>query len=373
MYIHQIAKRLNMTTRSIRFYEQIGLIRIRKQANGYRVFDENDAWRLQTIAALREVGMSIEDIRSVLDQFDAGSEHIVLDYLELQRSTMYERWVELRQMIKTIDRMIDSCCCQKDGSNPQDETLNWQHIFELAEVSRKVRATRESWRDRWNFDEQARTYDEQVRSTLTDKKEVLTCGQDGKLHFHIHAGYEEALDGTVRMVAPQPHELGLDIGTGTGNLVGRFLPFGTTMKAVDQSREMLQHCSGKHPTVETKLGHFLAIPYQDAQFDFIVTSYALHHLTEEQKAYALEEMERVLLPQGRLCVTDLMFVDQAAREAYLHMLDKRGAGHIIEQIEDEYYADRSQLLRWLKERSFKVKVRQWNELLHSVYAERTNL
>jgi putative AdoMet-dependent methyltransferase len=57
---------------------------------------------------------------------------------------------------------------------------------------------------------------------------------------------------------------------------------------------MLNVCRRKHPDIETRLGNFLVIPYPDRQFDFIVTSFAFHHLPDEQKPMALAEMVRVL-------------------------------------------------------------------------------
>jgi putative AdoMet-dependent methyltransferase len=69
------------------------------------------------------------------------------------------------------------------------------------------------------------------------------------------------------------------------------------MAGIDQSKEMLKQCGRKYPQMDLKLGNFLAIPYLDGQFDFAVTSFALHHISDEQKLLALDEMRRVLKPQ----------------------------------------------------------------------------
>lgn len=102
-----------------------------------------------------------------------------------------------------------------------------------------------------------------------------------------------------------------------------------------------------------------------------MTSYALHHLTEDQKLLSLEEMHRVLKPRGRLCITDLMFASEEARQAYYQILKSRGQEHIISMIEDEYYADRSRLLAWLKENKYETTTKQINEILHLVYAKQS--
>ncbi|WP_445668056.1 class I SAM-dependent methyltransferase [Paenibacillus sp. FSL H3-0333] len=40
--------------------------------------------------------------------------------------------------------------------------------------------------------------------------------------------------------------------------------------------------------------------------DFIVLSFALHHLTSDRMLLAIQEMRRVLKPHGRICIADLM-------------------------------------------------------------------
>ncbi|WP_353682045.1 class I SAM-dependent methyltransferase [Thermobacillus sp.] len=110
----------------------------------------------------------------------------------------------------------------------------------------------------------------------------------------------------MKRAAPVHGERGLDIGTGTGNLAGLCLEAGAAMAAVDQSKEMLKACRRKFPEVETRLGNFLALPYLDGRFDFVVSSFALRHLTGSQMLLAVQEMRRVLKPHGRICIADLM-------------------------------------------------------------------
>ncbi|WP_051620655.1 MerR family transcriptional regulator [Paenibacillus sp. UNC451MF] len=64
MKINELAKRLDVTPRAIRFYEEKGLLQPEYEENGYRRYTEDDAWRLQTIAAFREIGFGIEEFPS---------------------------------------------------------------------------------------------------------------------------------------------------------------------------------------------------------------------------------------------------------------------------------------------------------------------
>ncbi|CAG5091917.1 Demethylmenaquinone methyltransferase [Thermobacillus xylanilyticus] len=286
MKIKEAAERLGISQRAIRFYEKQGLLSpSRQQHNGYREFGEEDIWRLQTIVALREAGMPIADIRTALAEIDAKDEGRLMELLELQRSVMFAKWVEMKQMIETADRMIETL--------RQNRTLPIDDIYQLAESSRILREQR-AWEDRWGFDELAGDHDRLVREDKTK-----------------YPDYDEALRLIVKRAAPVRGERGLDIGTGTGNLAGLCLEAGAAMAAVDQSKEMLKACRRKFPEVETRLGNFLALPYLDGRFDFVVSSFALRHLTGSQILLAVQEMRRVLKPHGRICIADLMTIGES--------------------------------------------------------------
>ncbi|MCI3921262.1 MerR family transcriptional regulator [Paenibacillus sp. TRM 82003] len=347
MHITELARRLNVSARTIRFYEEKGLLKPAKHPdNGYRLFGESDARRMQTILSLREVGMSVEDIRQALEQLDRDGEAAMLHALELQRSIMFSQWVELLHHLRATDEIIAS---MKAG-----DASAWDDLFEAASGLRKLKDVRANWRDHWDFDRQASVHDELVKN--------------GETAFNRHPRYEETLSMIVQWVKARGGERGLDLGTGTGNLAGRFLAGGVEMAGVDQSREMLKRCNAKFPRLETKLGNLLAVPYLDRSFDFVVSSYALHHLTEEQKELALAEMRRVLKPHGRICIADLMFEGEEARRLYVDRLVAEGREDVAASIENEYFADRSKLLAWFDRNEYIVRTQPLTELLHIVYA-----
>ncbi|PZD93766.1 transcriptional regulator [Paenibacillus sambharensis] len=344
MTINEVAKRLNISRRSIRFYEEKGLIAPGKERhNQYRVFTEQDVWRLQTIAALREVGMGLDDIKRVLGPIEAGNKDELLNYLELQRSVMFSAWLEYKQQIEAAEQMI--------GILRQQEALPLQEIYKLAEGSRRLRELRNNWSDQWDFDSKAAGHDHSVREA---------SGPFGH--------YDEVLETVYRWINPKAGETGLDIGTGTGNLAGRFIREGIGMAAVDQSREMLRQFRVKYPELESKLGNFLAIPYMDREFDFAVSSYAFHHLNEGQQLLALEEIRRVLKPKGRICLAGYMVEDDEARErAVQHSL---GGGHagLMQALQGGYVPQLSRLSDWFEEHGYMTKQKQLSDVLHIICA-----
>ena len=109
----------------------------------------------------------------------------------------------------------------------------------------------------------------------------------------------------------------------------------------------------------------------DHQVDAIVTSYALHHLPDGEKLLALAEMDRVLKVSGQICITDLMFPNEAERKAALLQYEEAGNQLAIDCIEDEYFANQSLLTAWLTEKGYRVETHQFHTFLGMIYAKRT--
>lgn len=347
MQIKEMASRLQITPRAIRYYEEKGLIKPGKaNESGYRHFTEADVWRLQTIITLREVGMPIEEIRELLEQMD-DEEGSLLHYLELQRSFMYSRWVEMSKVIQTTEAMIERIRSYRD--------VDPASLYELAEVNKRLRQTRDNWIDRWNFNQIADSYDEMV-----------AMKRDG---FNPFDRYEDVLHEVVEAIGPRPGETGLDAGAGTGNLARCFIQKGVRMSGFDQSPEMLRKCRQKNPQMESKLGTFFAFPFLENRFDFVATSYALNHLTDDQKLLALAECRRVLKPGGRLVIADLMFEDEHHRLAHMERLHQEGNLEAIELIRNKCYGDRSRLLAELRGMGFAASGRQLTAYIHVISAE----
>ncbi|UOQ92357.1 methyltransferase domain-containing protein [Halobacillus shinanisalinarum] len=345
MKITEAARTLHTTARTIRFYEEKGLVRPRKGENDYRYYKEVDLWKLQTILALREIGMSTGQIKEALEgEVDRKA------YLDLQRSVLYEEWLQIKDMITTVDEML---------IKQKESTLSTEDIFILAHQLKTMKQLRKSWEDQWNFNDQAEEYDQTLKTT--------------GYRFNVHEHYHEALAKVNEIIEAVPGEWGVDIGTGTGNLAARFLEKGSNMIGIDQSEEMLKVCSKKHPKMDLRHGHFLSLPVMDNKVDFVVSSYALHHIPDQEKELALGEMDRVLAENGRIALADLMFKNAEEKDRVLAQFEQEGNREAVEAIHDEYYADRSKLINWFRKRGYHVESIQFNSILYILYAEKVNV
>ncbi|MFE2974281.1 MerR family transcriptional regulator [Streptomyces sp. NPDC059258] len=66
MFIGELSKRTGVSTRSLRYYEQQGLLRPQRRASGYREFDEPDVAAVRRIRILLSAGLNTDLIREVL-------------------------------------------------------------------------------------------------------------------------------------------------------------------------------------------------------------------------------------------------------------------------------------------------------------------
>ncbi|MCB0016940.1 MAG: MerR family transcriptional regulator [Anaerolineales bacterium] len=68
MLIGEFAQQTGLPAKTIRYYEEIGLLPLSSRLeNGYRVYDESDVARANLVAAARALDFSLDDIQTILD------------------------------------------------------------------------------------------------------------------------------------------------------------------------------------------------------------------------------------------------------------------------------------------------------------------
>lgn len=132
--VQQLAERAGISGRTLRYYHQIGiLVPDRIGANGYRYYGPTAVARLQRILLLREAGMTLSDLSSVLD-----AEHSVADEI----AALEDHLMRLEQDRRSIDRRIESVKhtvqMRRHGRQPQmDMVLEGFNDRYEAEVTRR--------------------------------------------------------------------------------------------------------------------------------------------------------------------------------------------------------------------------------------------
>ena len=73
MNIGDVAELSGLPAKTIRYYEDIGLVEPDREHNGYRDFSDRDIHKLIFLSRARGLGFSIEDCRALLSLYSAPS------------------------------------------------------------------------------------------------------------------------------------------------------------------------------------------------------------------------------------------------------------------------------------------------------------
>src|SRR5215217_2939399 len=101
MRIGELAERLGITTKAIRFYEGIGLLPDpARTPSGYRSYEEVDAERLVFIKTAQRLGLSLDEIKEIIAFRDRGERPCgyVADVLQRQVTDLDRRIREMRAL-----------------------------------------------------------------------------------------------------------------------------------------------------------------------------------------------------------------------------------------------------------------------------------
>lgn len=111
MNIGEVAELSGLPTKTIRYYEEIGLVRPGRGANGYRRFGPREMERLSFIGRARSLGFTIEDCRALLALREDGARASAdVKALTEHHITGIDRKIaELGAMRATLDALARSC------------------------------------------------------------------------------------------------------------------------------------------------------------------------------------------------------------------------------------------------------------------------
>jgi DNA-binding transcriptional MerR regulator len=133
------AKRSGVTVRTLHHYDRLGLLKpSRYTAAGYRLYSERDLGRLQQIVTLKFIGLSLKQIKEVLDQksFDLATA------LRTQRAIIAEKRQHLDLAIKAIEKAEQLLA---PGSEPDWE--NFKNIIEVINMEQNMEWTKQYYSD----------------------------------------------------------------------------------------------------------------------------------------------------------------------------------------------------------------------------------
>ncbi len=151
----EMARLSNNTLRTVRFYEEAGILQpLGRTVGGHRVFDRAQLDRLRFVSDMREAGMSLEQIRNLLElkhQARSGD-----DAAAKAIATLRERIDELRIKIEALGRLHDdlertvdaaaSCLACENGSLFPNQCSGCGRLLARRPIARGMRVL-------WGIDE----------------------------------------------------------------------------------------------------------------------------------------------------------------------------------------------------------------------------
>ena len=111
MNVNQAAKLTGLPSKTLRYYEEVGLVSPARAANGYRVFEERDIQKLAFIANARSLGFSLEECRRLLSLYEdpSRSSAQVKSIARAQLKILDVKLRELLAMRRELRRLISGC------------------------------------------------------------------------------------------------------------------------------------------------------------------------------------------------------------------------------------------------------------------------
>ena len=100
MLLNEIVKEVGMTKRAIKYYEEKGLLSIKKDVSGYRNYTKEDVETLKKISIYRKLGICIDDIKKLLETND---KRILLDVYHQKLQEKQTQKSELEALKEYID------------------------------------------------------------------------------------------------------------------------------------------------------------------------------------------------------------------------------------------------------------------------------
>ena len=144
-----------------------------------------------------------------------------------------------------------------------------------------------------------------------------TVGLSDEDQSYPFAGYKGVLARIYQLVMAKENAKVLDIGFGTGTLTKRLYEQGCEIWGQDFSGRMIRLARDKMPNahlVQADFSQGLAEPLLRNSYDFIIATYSLHHLTDDNKTGLIQTMVDLLNGDGAVLIGDVAFANRRELE-----------------------------------------------------------
>ncbi len=203
------------------------------------------------------------------------------------------------------------------------------------------------------FNEWIDTYDDSVNGKDEEYREVF-------------AGYDDIL----QQVADRTQGLTVEFGVGTGNLTEKLLQKKLDVVGVEPNAAMRARTQTRFPDLSVVDGDFNHFPLPEKPIDTLVSTYAFHHLTDEEKAQAVNQYAKILSTNGQVVFADTMFENDEARQKQWEKVEKQGYNNLLEDLKREYYTTKPIMQKLFEDAGFSITFSQLNDYVWLIHAKK---
>ena len=104
--ISELAREFEISTRTIRYYEEVGLLSPKRTSGNQRIFTRKDRAKLKLILRGKRLGFSLDEIREMIEMYDVAGEpeqiRLALNYGDKKLKEIEEKIKELELLKEDI-------------------------------------------------------------------------------------------------------------------------------------------------------------------------------------------------------------------------------------------------------------------------------
>ena len=190
-----------------------------------------------------------------------------------------------------------------------------------------------------------------------DSYDATVTGQTIE-YVDVFLNYKELLE----EVANRAKGHVLEFGVGTGNLTQNLIDKGHYVTGIEPSSAMRKIANEKlGDQVSIFDGDFLDFP--EIEVNTIVSTYAFHHLTNQEKETAFTLYGNLLKNDGKIVFADTMYESEGAYEKAIENALAKGFLNLAEDLQREYYPTIPILKKMFLKNGFQATFERWNDFV----------
>lgn len=137
--ITEVIKITGVSKRTLHYYDEIGLLVSQKnEDNNYRIYELADLIKLQKILMFKEIGLSLAEIKEVIDENNAVQKNIFVKH----KANLESKISSLTKTLENVERILE-------GEKMEDIILESDNMKNLAEQYEKEAEIKYSGTDTW--------------------------------------------------------------------------------------------------------------------------------------------------------------------------------------------------------------------------------